>query len=118
MPCNEEDGITEVERAVQVIVVQNDRRREGNPNGYDSGSRDPWLLSASLGGNWGRQFFVCVFPRRRKLIGLSDERLLFEILVNRLLGGHGCICARVRRKVESDGADERGRRGGDVEETS
>ena len=25
MPCNKEDGVTEVERAVQVVVVQNDR---------------------------------------------------------------------------------------------
>jgi hypothetical protein len=49
---------------------------------------------------------------------LLDKWLLFEILVGRLLGGHGCICARIRRKVESDGADERGRRDSDVEETS
>ena len=51
------------------------------------------------------------------MIGWLDERLLFETLVSRLLGGHGCICAQIGRKVESDGADERGRREEDVEET-
>jgi hypothetical protein len=40
MPCNKEDRVTEIERAVQVVVVQDDRGREDDPNGYDSCSRD------------------------------------------------------------------------------
>ena len=118
MPCNKEDGITEIERAVQVVVVQYDCRREDDPNGYDSGSGYFWLLSGSLSGNWGRQIIVCVLLCRHKVIDWLGEWSLFEILVGRLMGGHGCICSRMIRKVESDGADERGRREGDVEETS
>ena len=54
MPCNEEDRITEIEGAVQVVVVQDDRRGEDDPNGYDSGSRDFCLWSGKLGGDhWG-----------------------------------------------------------------
>lgn len=40
MPCDKKDRVTEVERAVQVVVVQDDRGRENDPNGYDSGGRD------------------------------------------------------------------------------
>lgn len=43
MPCNQEDGVAEVECAVQVVVVQDDRRRKDNPNGNDGGGRDLWL---------------------------------------------------------------------------
>jgi hypothetical protein len=118
MPCDDEDWVAEVERGVQMIVVQDDRRREDYPNRYDSGSRNLGLLSRSLNGDWRRQLLVSVLLCGQELIGLLNKRLLFEILVSRLLGGHGCICARIRRKVESDGADERGRRDSDVEETS
>ena len=60
MPCNKEDRITEIERGVQVVIVQDDRGREDDPNGYDSGSRDFWLLSGNLSGDRARQLFVCV----------------------------------------------------------
>jgi hypothetical protein len=113
MPCNEEDRITEIERAVQVVVVQDDRRGEDNPNWNDSCSRNLRLWSGNLNGDWGRQRFVCVLLSGRKLIGRLDEWLLFETMVNGLSYGHGCICAG---KVESDSADERGRLGVDVEE--
>ena len=53
MPCNKEDGITEVECAVQVVVVQNNCGGEDNPNGDYSGGRDLWPLSWNLGGNGG-----------------------------------------------------------------
>jgi len=43
MPCDKKDGVTEVERAVQVVVVQYDRGREDNPNGNDGGCRDLWF---------------------------------------------------------------------------
>lgn len=96
MPCDKEDGVTEVERAVQVVVVQDDRRRENNPNGDDSGGRDLWFWSGSLGGDWGRQIITGVLLWGQKLIGWLDECLLFEIAVSRLLDGHGCMCVRKR----------------------
>ena len=54
MPCNEEDRETEVERAVQVVVVQDDRGREDDPNRDDSGGGDLWLRSGRLSGDWAR----------------------------------------------------------------
>jgi len=41
MPCNKEHRETEVERAVQVVVVQDDSGREYNPDRYDCSSRNP-----------------------------------------------------------------------------
>jgi len=89
MPCNKEDGVTEVERAVQVVVVQDDRGRENDPNGDDSGGRDLWLGSGNLGGDWGGQIAVGFLLAGHGLISWLDERLLFELAVGRLLGGHG-----------------------------
>lgn len=103
MPCNKEDGVTEVERAVQVFVVQNNRGREDNPDGDDSGSRDFWLGSGNLGGDWGRQIVVHVLLCGQELIGWLDEWFLFKIPVGRLLSGHGCM--RVRN--ESKGRERR-----------
>jgi hypothetical protein len=40
MPCDKEDRVTEVEGAVQVVVVQDDRRREGDPDGDNGGGGD------------------------------------------------------------------------------
>lgn len=94
MPCNKEDGITEVERAVQVVVVQNNCRREDDPNGDYSRGRDLWLLSWNLGGNGGRQVAVGVLLYRQQLIGWLNELLLFELSVSGLLGGHCCISGR------------------------
>ena len=51
MPCNKKDGVTEVERAVQMVVVQNDRRREDDPDGNDGSGRDLWFLPGSLCGD-------------------------------------------------------------------
>ena len=89
MPCDKEDRVTEVERAVQVVVVQDDSGRENDPNGYDGGGRDLWFLSGNLGGDWGWQIAAGVLLRGQVLISWLDERLLFEIAVGRLLGGHG-----------------------------
>ena len=69
MPCNKEDGVTEVECAVQVVVVQDDRGRENDPNGDDSGGRDLLLRSRSLGGDWGGQVATGVLLDRQTLIG-------------------------------------------------
>ena len=49
MPCDKEDGVSEVECAVQVVVVQDDGGREDDPNGDDSGSRDLGFWSGELG---------------------------------------------------------------------
>lgn len=36
--CNEENGILEVERVVQIVVIDNDGGREGYPDGNDDRS--------------------------------------------------------------------------------
>lgn len=106
MPCNKEDGVTEVERAVQVFVVQDNRGGEDNPNGDDSGSRDLWLGSGNLGGDWGGQIAVRVLLCGQELIGWLDKWFLFKFPVSGLLGGHGWICIRNENKGR-----ERRRRG-------
>ena len=89
VPCDKEDRVSKVERAVQVVVVQDDRGREDDPNGYDGGGRDLWFWSGNLGGDGGRQIVAGVLLRGQELISWLCERLLFEIAVGRLLGGHG-----------------------------
>jgi len=89
MPCDKEDRVPEVERAVQVVVVQDDRGRENDPNGYDGCGRDLWFWSGNLGGDWGWQIAAGLLLGGQELISWLDERLLFEIAVGRLLGGHG-----------------------------
>ena len=89
MPCDKKDRVSEVERAVQVVVVQDDRGGENDPNGYDSGGRDLRFLSGNLGGDRGWQIVAGLLLRGQELISWLDEWLLFEIAVGRLLSGHG-----------------------------
>ena len=52
-----------------MVVVQDDRGRENDPNGDDSGGRDLLLRSRSLGGDWGGQVATGVLLDRQTLIG-------------------------------------------------
>ena len=93
MPCDEKDGIAEVERAVQVVVVQDNRGGENDPDGDDSCSRDLLLRSGRLSRDRGGQIVVGLrLLWGRGLIGWLDERPLLEIEVGRLSGGHGWGC--------------------------
>jgi hypothetical protein len=82
MPGDQEDWVLEVEGVVQVVVVDNDRRTEYDPNGDDHGRRELGLcgLWGRCGRRgWQRRISGCI------LIGVKDGLWLKEVLCDLLL---------------------------------